>query len=86
MGARFKAYEADEAARASFHKLRNGLAEDAELHMADFEAASDPTSGRPFELYIDASDIGWGCCVGQRATRKRRRCEDSVGTRADRAT
>ena len=48
-------FEKDDAAKAAFNSLRQAVAEDAALHTPDFTAAADPSSGRPFELYIDAS-------------------------------
>ena len=45
------------------------LAEDAILHHPDFLAASRPAeSGRPFEIFVDASDYGWAAVLTQRAT------------------
>ena len=37
------------------------------MFVPDYAAAADPMSGRPFELYVDASDFAWGCCLAQRA-------------------
>ena len=51
----------------AFERIRSMLAKDLVLHHADFEAAADPAkSGRPLELFIDASDYGWCATLTQR--------------------
>ena len=65
-GARFSDYQKDKAAQDAFQALKNGIYEDAALHSADYSAAADPGSGRPLELYVDASDLAWGCTLAQR--------------------
>ena len=36
------------------------------MHYPDFKAASNPDdSGRPFEMFIDASDYGWAAVLTQ---------------------
>ena len=45
------------------------LARDVVLHHPDFSAAAKPMeSGRPFEIFIDASDDGWAAVLTQRDT------------------
>ena len=57
----------DDAAKKAIDDLRNGCAQAAALHTPNFDNAADwQQSGCPFELYCDASDIGWGCCLAQR--------------------
>ncbi len=54
--------------RNAFLAIRKALAEGAILHHPDFQAAANPEeSGRPFEIFIDASDYGWAACLCQRA-------------------
>ena len=55
-GAKFADFERDQKAQAAFKALKEAVCEDALLHVPDYEAAGDPKSGRPFELYIDTSD------------------------------
>ena len=64
-GAKFGALWSPECSRA-FSSLRNAIAADAELHCPDWAAAADPTSGRPFELYVDCCDFAWGAVLAQR--------------------
>ena len=59
-GARIADYLKDERAQAGFQTRKKGIYEDAALHAADYQAASDPSAGRPLELYVDASDLAWG--------------------------
>ncbi len=66
-GARFSQYEADADAQAAFEALKQGVAEGAALQCIDYVTAADPTSGRPIELYVDASDFAWAACLCQRA-------------------
>ena len=66
-GAKFNDYLGSAASQKAFSDLRDAVAEDAMLHVPDYEAAADANSGRPFELYIDASDFAWGCVLSQRA-------------------
>ena len=43
------------------------LAKGAVLHHPDYVAASVPwKSGRPFEIFVDASDYGWSAVLCQR--------------------
>ena len=52
----------------AFLKIRSMLAKDVVLHHVDFAAASDPEkSGRPLEMFVDASDYGWCATLCQRA-------------------
>ena len=66
-GAKWSDYQRDKEAQKAFSQMREGLYKDAALYQFDYEAAADPASGRPLELYIDASDYAWGCCLAQRA-------------------
>ena len=68
-GAKFSTYLTDEKAQKAFDDLRNAVAEDAILHVPDYEAAGQVDSGRPFELYIDCSDYAWGAVLAQRAVK-----------------
>ena len=53
----------------AFRKIRGMLNTHAILHHPDFLAAQDPTkSGRPFEMFVDASDYGWCGTLCQRLT------------------
>ena len=55
------------AFQAASKAIRALLAKDVVLHHPDFEAASRPAeSGRPFEIFIDASDYGWAAVLCQR--------------------
>ena len=48
---------------------RKLLGKDVVLHHVDFKAAENPReSGRPLELFIDASDIAWCATLCQRLT------------------
>lgn len=51
----------DERAHQAFYELRDSIADEAALRAPDFSAAADPESGRPFELWIDASEYAWVC-------------------------
>ena len=59
-GAPFQSYFKDEAAKTSFRQLKDAVTSSAALFSFDHDAARDPESGRPFELYVDAADYGWG--------------------------
>ena len=65
-GAKFKDLWTKET-KDAFYALREAIASDAELHCPDWDAASDPESGRPFELYVDCSDFAWGAVLAQRS-------------------
>ena len=53
--------------REAFEKIRTMLARDAVLRHVDYRAAARPAhSGRPLDLFIDASDYGWCGTRGQR--------------------
>ena len=61
--------QADEAAKKALRDLRTSVAENVPLVNPDFAAAADYVrSGRPFEIYSDASDFGWSCVLAQRET------------------
>ena len=53
----------------AFSDLRNALRTSIAFNVADFDAAQDPELGRPFELFVDACDYGWGCTLCQRLTK-----------------
>ena len=59
-------WKSDLANLQAFSDMRTALAEGAELHMPDYEAALDKGSGRPLELFVDACEYGWGCTLAQR--------------------
>ena len=59
----------DKCAHQAFYGLRDSIAEKAALYAPDFLAAADPDSGRPFELWIDASEYAWACVLAQRETK-----------------
>ena len=51
----------------AFYSMRKCLCEKAVLHYPDFVAAAHPDeSGRPFEVFVDASDYGWAGVLTQR--------------------
>ena len=53
--------------KTAVETLRTLLAESVVLYHPDFQAASRPeVSGRPFEIFIDASDYGWAAVLTQR--------------------
>jgi hypothetical protein len=53
----FSVWHSDPKYREAFLKIRQGLTEKAILVHIDFEAAANPElSGRPLEMFIDASD------------------------------
>ena len=65
-GARFSDFLSDVSAQQAFSSLRQAVYEDAALYTANLEHASDPNSGCPFELFVDASDYAWACVLAQR--------------------
>ena len=50
----------------TFSDMRKALTHSIAFNVADFDAAQDPSLGRPFELFVDACDYGWGCTLTQR--------------------
>ena len=51
----------------AFLKIRKSLSETVVLRHMDFDAAAHPEeSGRPLEIFIDASDFGWCATLTQR--------------------
>ncbi len=53
----------------AFLKIRSMLAKDLVLRHLDYAAAANPAaSGRPLEIFIDASDYGWCATLCQRET------------------
>ena len=69
-GAKFEEWAADPLNIKAFENTRKSLCETAALYMPDCAAASDPKSGRPLELYVDACEYGWGCTLAQRMSRE----------------
>ena len=65
-GARIADFQKDTIAHQAFYDLRESIVEDAAIYAPDFLAAADPESGRPFELWIDASEYAWACVLAQR--------------------
>ena len=67
-GADFKLFASDEAAQKARAWLITTLVEKVVLHTPDWTAAARPwESGRPFEMYVDASDESWCVVLCQRA-------------------
>jgi hypothetical protein len=53
--------------QTAFKEIRKMLSKGAVLHHPDYVAASVPwESGRPFEIFVDASDYGWSVVLCQR--------------------
>ena len=51
----------------AFMKIRGMMADNVVVHHVDHVAAARPhESGRPFEMFIDASDYGWAAVLCQR--------------------
>lgn len=66
-GADFKLWYTDPKFRESFLKIRQALSKDTVLLHVDYDAAAHPEeSGRPLEMFIDASDYGWAATLCQR--------------------
>ncbi|MEO2123515.1 MAG: RNase H-like domain-containing protein, partial [bacterium] len=69
--AKFSDYMEDEKAQKAFSDMRTAVARDAALHTADYRRARlDAKDHCPLELYVDASDLGWGCTLAQRRSPK----------------
>ena len=63
----FGMYERNPEYKQAFDWIRKALAKHAILHHIDYDAAANPeASGRPLELYIDASGYGWAGVLTQR--------------------
>ena len=53
--------------KQAFEAIRAALRRDAVLSYPDYAAAQDPrNSGRPLEIFVDASDYGWAAVLCQR--------------------
>ena len=66
-GADFNMFKDDKDAQAAREWLIHQTVEHCVLVVPDWDAASKPwISGRPFEVYIDASDLAWCVCLCQR--------------------
>ena len=64
-----KVWKSDPKYFEAFKRIRTRLGKDVVLHHIDFAAAENPDeSGRPLELFIDASDYGWCATLCQRQT------------------
>ena len=51
----------------AFNKIRLCLSRDVILLHPDYNAAARPDqTGRPFEIFVDASDYGWAAVLCQR--------------------
>ena len=62
-----KLWEGDPRYKESFLAIRGMLTENVVVHHVDFNAAARPQeSGRPYEMFVDASDYGWCALLGQR--------------------
>ena len=67
-GAKWEDYLQDKKAQQAAEKLRNAVATYTPLVNPDYEAARDyVATGRPFKLYVDASDYGYAAVLCQRA-------------------
>jgi hypothetical protein len=63
----FSVFEKDPKYEVAFKEIRKMLLKGAVLHHPDYVAASVPwESGRPFEIFVDASDYGWSVVLCQR--------------------
>ena len=68
-GCDFGAWHKDPKYRNAFLKIRTALSSDTVLVHIDYEAAASPSvSGRPLEIFIDASDYAWAATLTQRLT------------------
>ena len=66
-GCDFRIWAADPCYREAFLKIRGALCRDVVLRHVDFVAAADPAaSGRPLEMFVDASDYAWAATLCQR--------------------
>ena len=60
-------WSSDPKYEASFRAIRTMLSEGATLTHIDYEAAARPElTGRPLEMFVDASDYGWAATLTQR--------------------
>ena len=67
-GAKWEDYLQDKKAQEAAQALRHAVATHAPLVNPDYEAARDYVkTGRPFELFVDASDYGYSAVLCQRA-------------------
>ena len=61
-----KLCESDPKFKEAFLKIREMMAENVVIQHVDHVAAARPhESGRPFEMFIDASDYGWAAVLCQ---------------------
>jgi len=68
-GTDFGTFQKDAKYEFAFREIRKMLSKAAILHHPDYVAASVPwESGRPFEIFVDASDYGWCAALCQRPT------------------
>ena len=66
-GGKIAAFWKDEVAVQGFRDLKEAIADNVPLVNPDYTAASTyHLSGRPFECFIDASDVGWAVTLTQR--------------------
>ena len=62
-------WNSDPKYKSAFFAIRSMMAENVCVHHVDYEAAARPeVSGRPYEMFIDASDFGWCAVLCQRPT------------------
>ena len=62
-----KLWNGDPKYKEAFFAIRGMMAENVVVHHVDHVAASRPhESGRPLEMFIDASDYGWAAVLCQR--------------------
>ena len=62
-----KLWGSDPKFLTAFRAIRTMMVDSAVIHHVDYTAASRPhESGRPYEMFIDASDYGWCAVLCQR--------------------
>ena len=60
-------WKGDAKYKEAFLKIREMMSESVVIHHVDHVAAARPhESGRPFEMFIDASDYSWAAVLCQR--------------------
>jgi len=66
-GSDFGLWHKDPKYLEAFLNIRSALCRDVVIRHVDYVAASKPEeSGRPFEMFVDASDYGWAATLCQR--------------------
>ena len=66
-GCDFTQFQENPEKLEAFLKIRASLSRDLVLHHVDYVGAAQPDqSGRPLEMFVDASDYAWAACLCQR--------------------